>query len=243
MSFTGFHYQIGALPIHCYCTFHTLCTLLVMLPWLLMITLQVPFPSVCGGHLLLFCGDDVCSDRNPEPFQQNNASLLHTANHQLCLLHSSAVRSHTMPATPPTKVRCCCVLVSLLIVVADTRLCLLRFNSSTGLLGMSRVQFHPSQIGTLGSTILTVLSTLKLVAMETNVGDKKDEVRINNLTLINLVLKWAGPTHERTLVIYMLIIQVRPLPFLPSESSFPSVPPPLLPCLSLSPPPPPPLRC
>lgn len=85
---------------------------------------------------------------------------------------------------------------------------LLRYNPSTDLLGMSRVQFHPSQLGPLGSSILSILVMLRLVAMETNVGDKKDEVRINNLTLINLVLKWVGPTHERTLVVYMLAIQV-----------------------------------
>ena len=45
--------------------------------------------------------------------------------------------------------------------------------------------------------------------METNVGDKKDEIRVNNLTIINFVLKTIGPTHERTLTLYMLGIQVR----------------------------------
>lgn len=49
---------------------------------------------------------------------------------------------------------------------------------------------------------------LRLVTMETGVGDKKDEVRINNLTIINFVLRLTGPTHEQTLTLYMLLIQV-----------------------------------
>ena len=52
------------------------------------------------------------------------------------------------------------------------------------------------------------MSILKLVTMETNVGDKKDEIRVNNLTLINFVLRITGPTHERTLTLYILCIQI-----------------------------------
>ena len=74
---------------------------------------------------------------------------------------------------------------------------------------MSYAQFHPSELGQFGSTILNLLSMLRLVAMETNVGDKKDMIRVNNFTLINFVLKVNGPTHERTLTLYMLGIQVR----------------------------------
>ena len=73
---------------------------------------------------------------------------------------------------------------------------------------MSYAQFHPSELGQFGSTILNLLSMLRLVAMETNVGDKKDMIRVNNLTLINFVLKITGPTHERTLTLYMLGVQV-----------------------------------
>ena len=35
-----------------------------------------------------------------------------------------------------------------------------------------------------------------------------DFIECNNMTLINLVLKFLGPTHERTLTVIMLIIQV-----------------------------------
>ena len=64
---------------------------------------------------------------------------------------------------------------------------------------------HSSELGQFGSTILNLLSMLRLVAMETN---KKDMIRVNNLTLINFVLKINGPTHECTLTLYMLGIQV-----------------------------------
>ena len=70
---------------------------------------------------------------------------------------------------------------------------------------MSYAQFHPSELGQFGSTILNLLSMLRLVAMETN---KQDMIHVNNFTLINFVLKINGPTHERTLTLYMLGIQV-----------------------------------
>ena len=68
--------------------------------------------------------------------------------------------------------------------------------------------FIPLNWGNFCSTILNLLSMLRLVTMETNVGDKKDTIRVNNLTLINFVLKIIGPTHECTLTLYMLGIQV-----------------------------------
>ena len=36
---------------------------------------------------------------------------------------------------------------------------------------MSYAQFHPSELGKFGSTILNLLSMLRLVTMETNVGN------------------------------------------------------------------------
>lgn len=41
-------------------------------------------------------------------------------------------------------------------------------------------------------------------------SDGDDEfIECNNMTLINLVLKMLGPTHERNLTTIMLLIQVR----------------------------------
>lgn len=44
--------------------------------------------------------------------------------------------------------------------------------------------------------------------METAVGEKMDEIRVNNLTIINFVLRLTGPTHEQTLTLYVLLLQV-----------------------------------
>ena len=84
-----------------------------------------------------------------------------------------------------------------------------RFNRSTGLLGMSYAQFKPEQLKRGGGTLLKILHMLGLVAMETGVGENKDEVRVNNLTVINFVLKFVGPQREDTLTAIMLAIQVR----------------------------------
>lgn len=56
---------------------------------------------------------------------------------------------------------------------------------------------------------MKILHMLGLVAMETGVGENKDEVRVNNLTVINFVLKFVGPQREDTLTAIMLAIQVR----------------------------------
>ena len=73
---------------------------------------------------------------------------------------------------------------------------------------MSHAQFPSNQLGPGGALFLSVASKLGLVKIERGMGDKKNEIRINNLTIINFVLKFIGPTHERTLTTYMMIIQV-----------------------------------
>ena len=73
---------------------------------------------------------------------------------------------------------------------------------------MSYVQFPPDQLGPGGKLFLMIVDTLGLAHVEWSVGKKQDEIRVNNLTIINFVLKFVGPTHERTLTIYMLLIQV-----------------------------------
>lgn len=73
---------------------------------------------------------------------------------------------------------------------------------------MSYAQFKPEQLGQGGQALLQLLHMLRLVAMETGVGEKKDEIRVNNLTLINFVIKCIGPQHEDKLTAIMLAIQV-----------------------------------
>ncbi len=74
---------------------------------------------------------------------------------------------------------------------------------------MSFAEFPERSVSPLVIVILKLARRLGLVSMETNMGEKKDLVRINNLTIINFVLNWVGPTHEERLTSYMMGIQVR----------------------------------
>ena len=84
-----------------------------------------------------------------------------------------------------------------------------RFNPDTGLLGMSYSVFKMSDLHPLGKLILSVFSLLRLVTVEEGVGEDKKSTRVNNLTLINFVIKVLGPLHERTLTIIIMGIQVK----------------------------------
>ena len=56
--------------------------------------------------------------------------------------------------------------------------------------------------------MLKLLQVLKLVTIETGVGENKDEIRVNNLTLINFVIMYIGPQREDKLTAIMMAIQV-----------------------------------
>lgn len=73
---------------------------------------------------------------------------------------------------------------------------------------MSYAVFKTSDLRPLGKFILSVFSLLRLVQVETGVGEDKKSTRVNNFTLINFVIKMLGPLHERTLTTIMLLIQV-----------------------------------
>ncbi len=73
---------------------------------------------------------------------------------------------------------------------------------------MSHAQFPSDQLGPGGGLFLSLVGKLGLAKVERGVGDSGKEIRVNNLTIINFVLKLIGPTHERTLTVYMMIIQV-----------------------------------
>jgi UDP-N-acetylglucosamine--dolichyl-phosphate N-acetylglucosaminephosphotransferase len=60
----------------------------------------------------------------------------------------------------------------------------------------------------LGKLCLGVLETFHLIDVKRDVGEDKKFIEMNNLTLINFVLRLAGPTNEKILTIYILFIQV-----------------------------------
>nr|CAD7409902.1 unnamed protein product [Timema poppensis] len=83
-----------------------------------------------------------------------------------------------------------------------------RYNPKTNLLEMSMTVFKVSDLNVLGRLCMRVFKALRLVHLKEGTGEKKEYVECNNLTLINFVLLWRGPTHEETLVQILLIIQV-----------------------------------
>ncbi|CAH1262603.1 DPAGT1 [Branchiostoma lanceolatum] len=83
-----------------------------------------------------------------------------------------------------------------------------RFDAKTGRLGMSYSRFKTSELNSIGALILQVCCIFHIADVRSGVGEDKQYTECNNLTLINFVLKVLGPTHERTLTIYLLTIQV-----------------------------------
>ena len=77
---------------------------------------------------------------------------------------------------------------------------------------MSYAKFSPDELGPGGAALLKTLSFFRLAKVEWSkpVGKgKKAEITVNNLTIINFMLKFIGPTHESTLTVYILLVQVR----------------------------------
>ena len=70
---------------------------------------------------------------------------------------------------------------------------------------MSRATFKTSDLPTLGQLVFKLFVLLKLIDVEEK---ENGEVSINNLTIINFVLKIVGPTHEATLTHYIILTQV-----------------------------------
>ena len=84
-----------------------------------------------------------------------------------------------------------------------------RYDSKTDLLSMSYTKFKKQDIGILGRIILRIFHTLRLIDLKENIGENEDYIECSNMTIITLLLKALGPTHECSLTIYLLVIQVR----------------------------------
>ncbi|KAL6058251.1 UDP-N-acetylglucosamine--dolichyl-phosphate N-acetylglucosaminephosphotransferase [Balamuthia mandrillaris] len=82
-----------------------------------------------------------------------------------------------------------------------------KFNKDTGLLEMSRATFKPAELPFLGRIVYSVLRAFRMVHVIPN-KENKGEVAMNNLTIINFMLKLIGPTSEPRLTFYMLLFQV-----------------------------------
>ncbi|KAK5981161.1 UDP-N-acetylglucosamine--dolichyl-phosphate N-acetylglucosaminephosphotransferase [Trichostrongylus colubriformis] len=83
-----------------------------------------------------------------------------------------------------------------------------KFDGTTNTVGMSVAQFKEGDLKLLGRISLRLLSTCGLLYTKKFEKDGERWQEINNLTILNLVLKFAGPLHERTLTNILLSIQV-----------------------------------
>eukprot|EP00088_Acartia_fossae_P049354 TRINITY_DN5433_c0_g1_i5.p1 TRINITY_DN5433_c0_g1~~TRINITY_DN5433_c0_g1_i5.p1 ORF type:complete len:112 (-),score=21.10 TRINITY_DN5433_c0_g1_i5:514-804(-) len=63
------------------------------------------------------------------------------------------------------------------------------------------------EVKPLGKLIINVLSKFGFLYMERKLENGVDSVVYNNLTIINLILKFHGPMHEQSLTLVLLVIQ------------------------------------
>uniref|UniRef100_A0A8C5PHK1 UDP-N-acetylglucosamine--dolichyl-phosphate N-acetylglucosaminephosphotransferase n=1 Tax=Leptobrachium leishanense TaxID=445787 RepID=A0A8C5PHK1_9ANUR len=83
-----------------------------------------------------------------------------------------------------------------------------RLDPTTGKLGMSYSKFKTKDLSKLGSLAIKITETLHIVNIKREQGEDGEFMEINNMTLINFVLKVIGQTHERNLTMLLLFIQI-----------------------------------
>ncbi|KAB1254810.1 UDP-N-acetylglucosamine--dolichyl-phosphate N-acetylglucosaminephosphotransferase [Camelus dromedarius] len=83
-----------------------------------------------------------------------------------------------------------------------------RLNTNTGKLEMSYSKFKTKSLSFLGTFILKVAESLRLVSVRQSENEDGAFTECNNMTLINLLLKVFGPMHERNLTLFLLLLQV-----------------------------------
>ena len=83
-----------------------------------------------------------------------------------------------------------------------------RYDAKSDKLCMSYARFKAKNLPLLGSLLLRLFEIFGLVEMRREVGEKGEYIECSNLTIINLALKFKGPTHERILTTYLLVFQV-----------------------------------
>ncbi|XP_071175281.1 UDP-N-acetylglucosamine--dolichyl-phosphate N-acetylglucosaminephosphotransferase-like [Mytilus edulis] len=83
-----------------------------------------------------------------------------------------------------------------------------RYNSKTDKVEMSCTKYRYSQLNIIGKLCVTIFRLLRVIEVKDNVGEDGQYTECNNMTLINLILKFTGPLHERTLVVILMAIQI-----------------------------------
>lgn len=85
---------------------------------------------------------------------------------------------------------------------------LFRVNPATGLLEMSKTKCKVKDLKSLGKLIITVLNKLGLLSVQYSNDGDDDYIEFNNMTIINLTIKFVGPIYEGRLTSILLLIQV-----------------------------------
>jgi UDP-N-acetylglucosamine--dolichyl-phosphate N-acetylglucosaminephosphotransferase len=83
-----------------------------------------------------------------------------------------------------------------------------KYEPTTDRLSMSYAHFKKSELNVLGHLVVQLLQLFRLASVENDVGEDGKEMRINNLTLINFIIKLCGPMKEQSLTIIVLCLQV-----------------------------------
>ncbi|KHN81557.1 UDP-N-acetylglucosamine--dolichyl-phosphate N-acetylglucosaminephosphotransferase [Toxocara canis] len=83
-----------------------------------------------------------------------------------------------------------------------------KFDVKTDTVGMSFAEFKDKDLKPLGAIVLRLFDIFGLLHRRVFEKDGESWTEINNLTLINLVLKIRGPMHERSLTKRLLSIQI-----------------------------------
>lgn len=73
---------------------------------------------------------------------------------------------------------------------------------------MSYTKFKTKDLKLLARLFLFIFKTFYIIDVKETMEDGESYTQINNLTLINLVLKFFGPMNEQYAVIIILLLQV-----------------------------------
>ncbi|CAB60399.2 UDP-N-acetylglucosamine--dolichyl-phosphate N-acetylglucosaminephosphotransferase [Caenorhabditis elegans] len=83
-----------------------------------------------------------------------------------------------------------------------------KYDPKTDTVSMSIAEFKKTDLKRLGALFIAVCKSIGMLHVKEVEKDGEIYLQINNLTIINLVLKFAGPLHEKTLNDVLMSIQI-----------------------------------
>ncbi|EFO89503.1 hypothetical protein CRE_18189 [Caenorhabditis remanei] len=83
-----------------------------------------------------------------------------------------------------------------------------KYDPKSDTVSMSIAEFKKSELKLLGSIFISICRSIGMLYVNEFEKDGEIYLRINNLTIINLVLKFGGPMHEKTLNDVLMTIQI-----------------------------------